>query len=245
LSPRYYEALKTAIERINLKTPSPKKEVDFVAKERFKNGSFGSEPLTGLAISPSGTWLVATIGKNVFCVNPANPRSHFMQHTSRKALTCLAFHPSEDFFATGDTDGIIRLWYCLYPNAAPADASRNSRSRRIKKSPTTTLHWHAHPVNGLTFTPNGAYLASGGEEAVLVLWQLGTGHKEFVPRVGAPIEHVTICPKSSISEPGYLLSLVDGAMSLVDSGTLRVSKTFTRVKRGTLICVRFAVLIVR
>lgn len=157
--------------------------------------------------------------------------SHFTHYISPKPLTCLAFHPFEELFATGDSEGMIRLWYCLDPSAAP-NQKRGGPRRFSLKAPTTTLHWHAHAVSGLTFTPNGAYLLSGGEEAVLVLWQLQTGHREFVPRLGAPIEHVTICPASLTTEQGYLLSLVDGSMSFVDSGSLNVTKTFTQVKRS-------------
>jgi hypothetical protein len=39
-------------------------------------------------------------------------------------------------------------------------------------------------------TFSGAYLYSGGEESVLVFWQLDTNHKQFKPRLGAPIAHV-------------------------------------------------------
>lgn len=31
---------------------------------------------------------------------------------------------------------------------------------------------------------------SGGEESVLVFWQVDTEHKQFKPRLGAPISHI-------------------------------------------------------
>jgi hypothetical protein len=36
----------------------------------------------------------------------------------------------------------------------------------------------------------GGYLYSGGEESVLVFWQVDTNHKQFKPRLGAPIAHI-------------------------------------------------------
>lgn len=36
----------------------------------------------------------------------------------------------------------------------------------------------------------GSYILSGGEESVLVLWQFKTHHKQFLPRLGAPIKHI-------------------------------------------------------
>ena len=60
--------------------------------------------------------------------------------------------------------------------------------------PTTTkLHWHAHSVGDLTFSTDGTYLISGGEEGVLVIWQLATETKHFRPRLGAPIVGVACC----------------------------------------------------
>lgn len=219
------------MHRIPLKL-GPNGEPPATVKERYRYGDLGSEPISSLAISPSGQWLVATQGMTVYCSKPHDMHSHFTHYISPKPLTCLAFHPFEELFATGDSDGMIRLWYCLNPSAAPNQKRSGTRKFSLK-APTTTLHWHAHAVSGLSFTPNGAYLLSGGEEAVLVLWQLQTGHREFVPRVGAPIEHVTICPASLTTEQGYLLSLVDGSMSFVDSGSLNVTKTFTQVKRSS------------
>ena len=40
------------------------------------------------------------------------------------------------------------------------------------------------------FTFSGAYLYSGGEESVLVFWQIDSNHKQFKPRLGAPIAHI-------------------------------------------------------
>jgi len=41
----------------------------------------------------------------------------------------------------------------------------------------TTVHWHAHGVRTLAFTPDGTILLSGGDENVLVMWQTATLHK--------------------------------------------------------------------
>ena len=32
----------------------------------------------------------------------------------------------------------------------------------------STMHWHAHAVGALCFSPDGNFLLSGGQEAVLV-----------------------------------------------------------------------------
>lgn len=40
---------------------------------------------------------------------------------------------------------------------------------------------------------------SGGREGVLVVWQLDTGKKKFLPRIGSPLLFFTDSPDPSIS----------------------------------------------
>jgi NET1-associated nuclear protein 1 (U3 small nucleolar RNA-associated protein 17) len=107
-----------------------------------------------------------------------------------------------------------------------------SGERRVQ---TTTLHWHAHAVSSLAFTPNGAYLLSGGEEAVLVIWQIHSGKKEFVPRVGAPIQSISVSDPQDASgsrAQEYLLGLSDGTLAFVKADLLKVHRTIARLKLG-------------
>ncbi|RDB29009.1 WD repeat-containing protein 75 [Hypsizygus marmoreus] len=178
---------------------------------------------TGLSFSPSGAWLIATAGHKVYVAMTSSLASGFTKYVSPERLTCLVYHPTEEYFATGDDKGNIRLWYCLNDNLAV-------HARGVeKKTQTTTLHWHAHAVSSLAFTSNGAYLLSGGEESVLVIWQLHTGKKEFVPRVGAPISTVSIF-KGASGEEEYLLGLVDATYLFVSSGSLKITRSYSRIK---------------
>lgn len=179
----------------------------------------------GLSVSPSGSWLVAIGGHKAYVAPTSNLKAGFTKFVSPEALTCLSFHPSEEYFATGDDKGNIRLWYCLNDTATAYVPAVE------KRAPTTTLHWHAHAVSALAFTPNGAYLLSGGEEAVLVIWQLHTGKKEFVPRVGAPIASIAVS-RAVAAEEEYLLGLADATFAFVNAGRLKISRTVARIKLG-------------
>uniref|UniRef100_A0A0W0FAU9 Putative WD40 repeat-like protein n=1 Tax=Moniliophthora roreri TaxID=221103 RepID=A0A0W0FAU9_MONRR len=180
---------------------------------------------TGLAISPSGEWLIAAAGNKVYIANLGSLQFGFTKYVSSDRLSCLAFHPSEEYFATGDVKGNIRLWYCLNENVMV-------KAKKVeKKTQTANLHWHAHAVSSLAFTPNGAYLLSGGEESVLVIWQLHSGKKEFVPRVGAPIQTISLSPAGSHGEE-YLLGLSDATHVFVSAANLRVSRSYSRMKLG-------------
>ncbi|KZT02424.1 WD40 repeat-like protein [Laetiporus sulphureus 93-53] len=178
---------------------------------------------TGLALSHSGAWLVATGGHTVYVCATSNLKGGFTKFVSPEHLTCFTFHPSEEYFATGDAIGCVRLWYCL-------NAGAMVKATGVKRTPQTTMmHWHAHAVSSIAFTPNGAYLLSGGEEAALVIWVLHSGQKEIVPRVGAPIVHVT-SSKSGDREEEYLLSLADASFVFVRSSNLRISRSIARIK---------------
>ena len=130
----------------------------------------------------------------------------------------------EEYFATGDASGCIRLWYCLNESATVKTPGVE------KTAQTTTLHWHAHAVSSLAFTANGAYLLSGGEEAVVVIWQLHTGKKEYVPRVGSPIVHIAVL--STAGEEEYLLTLADASLVFVRASSLKISRSIARIKLG-------------
>jgi len=79
--------------------------------------------------------------------------------------------------------------------------------------PHSTMHWHAHAVRALAFTPDGTGLLSGGEEAVLVRWHLHTGARRFLPRIGSgvPIDRITPNPAGTI----YAVTTVDNTVHFV------------------------------
>ncbi|KAJ7492469.1 WD40 repeat-like protein [Mycena latifolia] len=178
---------------------------------------------TGLAFSPSGRNLVAIAGHKAYVASSTSFASGFTKYISPERLTCLAFHPSEDYFATGDEKGNIRLWYCLNDQVPIKPFGVE------KKTQTTSLHWHAHAVSSLAFTPNGAYLLSGGEESVLVIWQLHTGKREFLPRVGSPIKTIGVSKVAS-GEEEYLLGLADATYTFVGAASLKISRSYSRIK---------------
>jgi NET1-associated nuclear protein 1 (U3 small nucleolar RNA-associated protein 17) len=179
----------------------------------------------GLAVSASGSWVVAIGGHKAYVASTANLKAGFVKFVSPETLTCLAMHPTEEYFATGDEKGNIRLWYCLQETVAVPKPDVE------KRAPTATFHWHAHAVSTLTFTLNGAYLLSGGEESVLVIWQIHSGKKEFVPRVGAPIDSVAVSRTQS-GEEDYLLSLADASFVFISSMNLKISRSHAGIKLG-------------
>ncbi|KIY51320.1 WD40 repeat-like protein [Fistulina hepatica ATCC 64428] len=209
--------------RISLKAPDDavagtvRKPLEVVAVGKTRSPK-------GLAFSSKGNWLVAIAGNKAYVAASSALQSGFVKYVSPEKLTCLAFHPVDDVFATGDVKGVVRLWYCL--SNGPLPYKTMGVEKRLQ---TSTLHWHAHAVSSLSFTPNGTQLLSGGEEAVLVVWHLVSGKREFVPRVGAPINTVSIAVPAN-GEAEYLLHLADGTLVFVNVDTLKISRSYARIK---------------
>uniref|UniRef100_A0AC11E2E0 WD repeat domain 75 n=1 Tax=Ovis aries TaxID=9940 RepID=A0AC11E2E0_SHEEP len=68
-----------------------------------------------------------------------------------------------------------------------------------KKYTYTCLHWHHDLVMDLAFSVTGSSLLSGGRESVLVEWrEAAEKNKEFLPRLGATIEHISVSPAGDL-----------------------------------------------
>ncbi|GAA5906709.1 hypothetical protein JCM6882_003279 [Rhodosporidiobolus microsporus] len=188
-----------------------------------------------LALSPNGAVLASLTPQAIHLCRTTELNRGFSQTvpaTEGEELTTIAFHPTDNYFATGNSKGQIRLWYNVLGNAAVGEEGAGEVVEDNAPS-TALLHWHAHAVSSLAFTPNGAYLLSGGQEAVLVLWQLHTGHQEYVPRLGAPVLTLTVLDNGETGEQQVAARLKDGSVVFVGSQKLKIVKTITGLKADT------------
>ncbi|KAF9187055.1 WD repeat-containing protein 75 [Haplosporangium sp. Z 767] len=178
----------------------------------------------GLAISSDGEYLVVAGRYKLHVIHIAagngieeggvteKDEARFRCYLTPEKITCLAFHPTEGCIATGSETGRITLWYCFGKN--------------VDRPVTTTMHWHAHQVTAIAFSADGTYLLSGGEEAVLVIWQLQTGHKQFLPRLGSEIKHITISPDQGL----YAISHQDNSINVIRSVDLKIKTVIQGLK---------------
>ncbi|KAK0178506.1 hypothetical protein PV327_007392 [Microctonus hyperodae] len=113
-----------------------------------------------------------------------------------RKFTRVAGHPDEECVATGDTSGRVAIW-------------KNLHNRPI----IGNYHWHTLPVTDLAFSKSGNYIYTGGSECVLVKWIVGNPHqKSFLPRLPAPIKHLTIAPDNLY----IAVSTLDNGIIVVD-----------------------------
>ncbi|XP_072274914.1 WD repeat-containing protein 75 [Pyxicephalus adspersus] len=129
-------------------------------------------------------------------------------------FTVVRCHPNEDCIATGHEDGKIRLWRNFNHN---------------QEYTYSTFHWHHDAVADLAFSVHGTVLFSGGTESVLVQWSFSLEHKkEFLPRLGAAIEHISTSPDGSL----HCTSHKDNKITIIDVG-LKATGIIQGLVKGT------------
>lgn len=212
-------------------------------------GKLRSQP-AAIMMSPRSNYVVALAGAKAYVYRlPATVaddkwKLNCVKFVSDETFTCGAFAPDrksrtgsvqEEWFATGDERGVIRLWHGLGAafrqlDAAAIEAQQAELAEKPlyadteKRLPTTSLHWHAHAVAAIAFTSAGAQILSVGEESVLVQWHLASGKREYIPRLGGrPILSVAVRPGSRGVEEEYWMGFADGALMRVGASTGHVS----------------------
>ncbi|KAF8337985.1 uncharacterized protein EI90DRAFT_3041236 [Cantharellus anzutake] len=183
-----------------------------------------------MGISSSGSWLVVVVGASVCLLNLKDAfqdaeDQHLVEYSVEAHITALACHPGKEIFATGDERGKIEIWFCL---------NGSQKSGKYRNAPTSTMHWHFQPMKALTFTANENTLLSGGGEGVLVIWDVESQNRQFIPRVGAAIHSIVAVPSNQLRDQEYVLGLKDGSMLSIDAGGTSISRSFPQVKNTSL-----------
>ena len=221
-------------------------ETEALCSRPFNVGKLSYNP-TALVISPRFTYLVALSANKAYTYRlPPNPTNDTwkplcVKFVSDQNFTCGAFAPDrvvsgraeEEWFATGDVKGVIRLWHGLAAAFKQLDAGSsqpglNDTGKAFadteKRLPTTLLHWHAHAVGAIAFTSSGAQLLSVGEESVLVQWHLASGKREYIPRLGGrAIISLAVRPGARGVEEEWWMRFADGAIVRVGSASGQVN----------------------
>ncbi|KAI8137418.1 WD40-repeat-containing domain protein [Fennellomyces sp. T-0311] len=126
----------------------------------------------------------------------------------------LKFSPTKPSLAVGNVVGEILLCYFSPDDLANPKISSN--------------HWHSSEVRALQFMADGIYAISGGSECVLVFWQLETGYKQFMPRLGGEINSISISPDHKY----YCVGLDDNSIRLINAITQKIDQVIQGLQYG-------------
>ncbi len=147
---------------------------------------------------------------------------HTRQHgpkitTNTGSITCITTCQATGVVITGHEKGEITVWHNM-PQWIRSNALVDNDESASYDPPVSTIwHWHAHAVQDLQISLDGNYLYSGGDEAVLVMWQMQTGIKAFVPRLGGAIAFVG-CSRNSSK---VAVATMDNSIHFIDTVRLR------------------------
>ncbi|KAK1303998.1 hypothetical protein QJS10_CPB11g01412 [Acorus calamus] len=159
-----------------------------------------------------------------------------LNHT--KKLSAFAFHPSESIVAGGDVTGRILIWRGV------GERKLSKSKRQINKGnfhteeerpgvrgndnadSCSTWHWHSTEVKFLSFSADGINLYSGGNEGVLVVWQLDSGERRFLPRIGSPLLYFVDSPDPCLS----CVSCADNQIHLLKMPLMDITRSISGIK---------------
>lgn len=152
-------------------------------------------------------WVEIPMSTNVTCVHArlASSANADKRDTKRRSTLSLA---------VGNTQGQIHL----YEDIASVFAQKGQATLPSPR----ILHWHRDAVSAAKFSQDGNYLISGGKETVLVLWQLETGRKQFLPHLTSEIERIVVSPEGD----KYAVQMGDNSIMVLSTSELKPVANF-------------------
>ncbi|KAK0384074.1 hypothetical protein NLU13_8163 [Sarocladium strictum] len=90
-------------------------------------------------------------------------------------------------------------------------------------------HWHRRAVHAVKWSRDGNYLISGGSEDTLVIWQLDTGHKNFLPHLSGVVENIVVSPRGS----SYVVHLDDNSTMVLSTAELKPTAYVSGIQSAT------------
>ncbi|MEM7132443.1 MAG: BTAD domain-containing putative transcriptional regulator [Chloroflexota bacterium] len=142
------------------------------------------------AFSPDGRYLAAGTSHGDIRLWAADTRQPvgLLQGHSR-LVQCIAFSPDGQYLVSGGEDGSVRYWNVasIVDNAQSGHSSMHLDSRS-DAPPCMILHKDEQIVRAIAFSPDGQFIASGGDDQLIRLWHTETcraaatfhGHRTLV-----------------------------------------------------------------
>ncbi|CAM1504288.1 Fc.00g018790.m01.CDS01 [Cosmosporella sp. VM-42] len=78
-------------------------------------------------------------------------------------------------------------------------------------------HWHRRAVHAVKWSRDGHYMISGGSENSLVIWQMDTSRKDFLPHLSGTIENIVVSANGS----SYVIHLDDNSTMVLSTAEMK------------------------
>ncbi|KAG6009749.1 hypothetical protein E4U21_001498 [Claviceps maximensis] len=78
-------------------------------------------------------------------------------------------------------------------------------------------HWHRKAVHAVKWSRDGNYFISGGSENVLVVWQVDTSKKDFLPHLSGSVENIVVSATGS----SYVLHMDDNSAMVLSTAEMK------------------------
>ncbi|KAJ0420462.1 quinon protein alcohol dehydrogenase-like superfamily [Aspergillus carlsbadensis] len=166
-------------------------------------------------------WREVKLGVNISCVDV---KQHGTSKQTHQRVSGTKKLPNFDL-AVGGADGSILVYH-----GASNLLGALSKHDEDKKSAPRRLHWHRDSVTAVHWSRDGNYLISGGHESVMVLWQLDTGRKQFLPHLSSPICNIVVADSGN----SYAVKLADNRVVVLSARELQPMATII----GLQLCAR-------
>ncbi|RWA06090.1 hypothetical protein EKO27_g9018 [Xylaria grammica] len=133
-------------------------------------------------------------------------------HLNRKSQRETSDAPVIDL-VVGCARGAVFAYSDLFPQIRFLN---NPKTRHHALQPRK-YHWHRKAVHAVKWSRDGNYILSGGSESTLVLWQLDTQKKDFLPHLSATIENIVVSKRGS----AYALHLDDNSAMVLSTAEMK------------------------
>jgi WD40 repeat protein len=148
-----------------------------------------------IAYSPDGKRIATCDGRSARLWKADTLEEVAVLEGHNTSVTELTFGPVGGQLASGDKDGVIRLWDLR------ADPPRE----------TALLEGHSKGITSLSYGPGGRVLASGSKDGTVRLWHLGDGE---------PVPGDVIEPRFMLGFENWVSLLLLGFFGLAAAGTI-------------------------
>ena len=150
---------------------------DFRGEDPARDGVPQPTEVRSLAFSADGRWLVTVTARGDLTVRRSDDwRVSKSQKLNGKHLVSVSLSPDGSRFATGEDEGVIRIW----------------QTQALRQA---TVMEQTGQINTVAFSPDGKRVVSAGDDKLIALWDVGS--RKLITKIGlytAPVYAVAFSP---------------------------------------------------